>query len=297
MADYTFVTVIYNPKSTGPGERLSRDLEKRLKKSLPKQSITCVGTTHRGHAREIAYEAALATSRPLIISASGDGGYNEVINGVMQAQQEKPTIQPTTGLLAAGNANDHFNSVHQDDLVKLIEKGQEQMIDVLKLAIKTPTKTTVRYAHSYIGLGLTPQVGLELNKTSLNKLNETWISLRAIALLRPVRIRISGHTQIYSSLIFSNIDRMAKYLTLSKDSSINDGKFEVISFRFINKIRLISMLLKASTIGLDSQRHVSHFAFSTIKRTAFQVDGEILNVAKESQVTVSAEQRVLRCIV
>jgi diacylglycerol kinase family enzyme len=215
----------------------------------------------------------------------------------MQAQQEKPAIRPTTGLLAAGNANDHFHTLHQDDLVKLIESKQAQTIDILKLVIETGGTTTTRYAHSYIGLGLTPQVGLELNKTKLNKLNEMWICVKAIVSLRPVQLHIDGRTETYSSLIFSNIDRMAKYLTLSKNSSINDGKFEVVSFRFINKFRLVSALLKASTVGLNSEQHEDHIAFTTIKPTAFQVDGEILDVDTNAAVTITAEHRALRCII
>ena len=37
-------------------------------------------TERAGHARDLAKQAA-GTGRPLIVSVSGDGGYNEVVDG------------------------------------------------------------------------------------------------------------------------------------------------------------------------------------------------------------------------
>ena len=59
-------------------------------------------TNHTGHATELAREAA-ATGSPLIVSDSGDGGYNEVVNGAM----------------ASGNANHHARFMHDEPLVEL----------------------------------------------------------------------------------------------------------------------------------------------------------------------------------
>lgn len=297
MTVYTSITVIYNPKSTGSGKQLSRDFEKDLVAKLPHIPVTIRATKYAGHAKKIAKQASLDTPRPLIISASGDGGYNEVINGVMEAINDHPKITPTTGLLAAGNANDHFNALHQEDILHLIQKSREQTIDLLELSITSSKKTSTRYAHSYIGLGLSPQVGLELNKTDLNKLNELFISIKTLLFLRPVKIKINSQNHRYSSLIFSNIDRMAKYLTLSKSSSITDGKFEVVSFGAMNRFKLLATILKASTIGLHGHRKESEFTFTTLHSTKLQVDGEIIGVPADSTVTVNSQRQSLRCIV
>lgn len=297
MTVYTSITVIYNPKSTGSGKQLSNDFEKDLTAKLPHIPITIRATKRPGHAHEIAKQASLDTPRPLIISASGDGGYNEVINGVMEAIHQHPNIIPTTGLLAAGNANDHFNALHQEDILHLIQHNREQTIDLLQLSITSFKKTSTRYAHSYIGLGLSPQVGLELNKTDLNKLNELVISIRTLLFLRPVRIRVDRNIHRYSSLIFSNIDRMAKYLTLSKNSSITDGKFEVISFGVVNRFKLLATILKASTLGLDGHQKASQFVFTTLSFTKIQIDGEVIKVPANAEVTIKSRRQSLRCIV
>jgi diacylglycerol kinase (ATP) len=297
MATYTSITVIYNPKSTGSGKELSKDFEEEIHQQLPDLSITIVPTRHPGHAREIAYEASLATKRPLIISASGDGGYNEVINGVMEAQIKKPGILHTTGLLPAGNANDHFQSIYQNDIVSLIKTEKHQKIDILKVSITTANKTRVHYAHSYVGLGLTPHVGIELNKVKLNKISEFFVSAKALMTLRPIRISMDGRTKRYTSLIFSNIDRMAKYLTLSKNASITDGKFEVVAFGSLNRISLLGTLLKASTVGLNSQDHRSNASFIAVHDMKIQLDGEIIALKKNSHVEVTSEHHALSCVV
>jgi len=62
-------------------------------------------TEHAGHATQLSRSAA-DSGRPLVVSVGGDGGYNEVVNGVMQAGND----QASTAVLAAGNANDHRRS-------------------------------------------------------------------------------------------------------------------------------------------------------------------------------------------
>ena len=163
---YTTIAIIYNPNSTGSSKQLAKEFADKVQSQLPKQKIELIATTHAGHAEELAYSLSKKTKHPLIISSSGDGGYNEVINGALKAQKEGN--HPTTGLLPAGNANDHFNNLHNDDLVDLIVDGISKNIDVLKLTYTAEGQETERYAHSYIGLGLTSVVGNQLNKKKLN---------------------------------------------------------------------------------------------------------------------------------
>ena len=166
MSYYTTITIIYNPNSTGSSQQLAEKTREQLQAALPREVITTRATEYAGHAEELAYELSRATSRPLIISASGDGGYNEVINGALRAIREGAT--PTTGLLPGGNANDHFNALHKDNFVTSVVNGQERHIDCLSVTVHSHTTPLERYAHSYIGLGITPEVGHELNKTHLN---------------------------------------------------------------------------------------------------------------------------------
>jgi diacylglycerol kinase family enzyme len=295
MAHYTAITIIYNPNSTGPGATMSRDLKTKLIKALPKTKIKRVKTKHAGHAETLAYEAAKASHRPLVISVSGDGGYHEVINGLMKAQLEG--ARPVAGLLPGGNANDHHRMLQQGDFVQNIVSQTEQTIDLLKLSAIAKGKSVERFGHSYIGIGLTPKAGKELNETKLNRLKETVIVLRSIIWLRPVRIVVDGKKRAYDSIIFSNIDTMSKVLKLSKNAKLDVGKFEVTAFRRRNRWRLIRLLLRASTRGLDGTTHRKKYSFTTTTPLLVQVDGEIMSVDADSRVAITSERALLHCIV
>ena len=297
-SSFTSISIIYNPVSTGPGKRLAIELKHQLKELLPEQSVRLIKTKYAGHAEVLAYDLARASVTPLVISASGDGGYHEVINGVLRAQDEGAS--PTTCLLPAGNANDHYHSLHDTDTARAIYKHQIQTIDVLQLSSQQRGKKLQKYAHSYIGLGLTPTVGHELNQTELNRLNEIWITMRALARLRPTKIISRGHKRSYDSIICSNVSKMSKVLKLTKSpgtSHMRDGKFEVTALPSRSKFHLIGYLFKASTVGLEGGQTRNHFKFKTIKPITLQLDGEICRIDGNSQVDITISPLKLRCII
>lgn len=296
MAKYTSITIIYNPNSTRAGKASASEFEQQLGAKLPGQNIALVPTEYAGHAEELAYQYAKASKRPLIISASGDGGYHEVVNGLMRAQAEG--ARPLASLLPAGNANDHFHNLHSQDLVDAIAEAKIQVIDLLKLGYKTRRDRPItRYAHSYIGLGLTPQAGMELNKHRLNPFWEVWISMRAVLGVRPVQLRVGHQVYTYDSLIFSNIKKMSKIFSLSDVADASDGRFEITAFHRRNKLQLIARLLTASTRGLKGSRQASSYTFQTIKKTPIQLDGEIHSLPANTQVEVRIEPLTLHCVI
>lgn len=295
MAEYTSITIIYNPNSTGSGKTLAQELKVKLLKELPEQAIKLVPTKRAGHAEELAYKYAKASERPLIISASGDGGYNEVINGIMLAIQEG--ARPVAGLLPAGNANDHFSNLHDGDFTHAVLHGKHHLIDLLKLDATNNNSHVKRYAHSYIGLGLTPKAGHELNKVQLNRFNEAWIVAKVLYKLRPTRLKVAGRIRSYDSLVFSNVSKMSKVLSLSQTAELNDGKFEVTAFYRRNKMKLLVSLLKATTTGLHGGLQTDEFTFETLKSSMVQLDGEIITLDAHTAVVVGLERTVLECIV
>lgn len=292
---YSTIAIVYNPNSTGSSELLAKGLKEQIKSRLPEQKVELIQTEHAGHGEELAYSLAKASQNPLIISSSGDGGYNEVVNGAMKAQNEG--AHPTLGLLPAGNANDHYNSLHRNELIDQIVSNRFIQIDLLKIKGLSKGKHIERYAHSYIGFGLTPIVGNELNKTKLNPINEAGIVARSLFTLKSVKLMIGGKTRSYESVIFSNVDVMSKYLKISRSSSMTDGKFEVTLFRHRNKLKLILLLLKASLKGVEEDHQVSEFSLSTVRQTLAQVDGEIVTFDARVDIAVHIEPRVLRCII
>jgi len=292
---YTTVAIIYNPNSTGASEQLARELADEIHTRVPRQKVELFKTEHAGHGEELAYDIAISSERPLIISSSGDGGYYDVINGAMKAQREGR--QPTTGILPAGNANDHYHNLHTDDLAEQIVKQQSMKIDLLKIASTTNGKPIERYAHSYIGFGLTPQVGQELTKAKLNPVTEAWIVLKSLWTIKPVHLKIDEKVRHYESVVCSNVDIMSKFLKISQPSSVTDGRFEVTIFTRRNKLRLLLLLLEASLKGVKEDTQVSEFTLTTVHETLVQADGEIIKLDADAEVRVTVEPRILTCIV
>lgn len=292
---YSAISIIYNPKSTGDSAKNAKKLKLQLTKSFSDLDIKLKSTKYAGHAEEIAYNLAMASKSPLIISSSGDGGYNEVVNGVVKAQSEGAS--PICTVLASGNANDHSRVMQKDSLLKSIKNGKIKKIDLLKISIKNSRSTTERFAHSYIGFGLTPIVAIELNKNDLNALKELSIILRTFYKYRPFKIEHKKKILKLDSMVFANIGEMAKILTISKKSKLNDGLFEIVSFEHGNKTELLKKLTKATVDGLEETKQAKSYEFRVLKNMPAQLDGEVIKIKKDSLVKITCEHKILTTLV
>ena len=292
---YSIIAIIYNPVSTGSSEDLARSFKDALQKRMPKQPIELIATKHAHHAEQLAYEIAMKSKHPLIISSSGDGGYNEIVNGVMKAQNEGRTV--TTSVLPAGNANDHYRNLNKESLIDLIVEGKSRKIDLLKLTSTAHAKPIERYAHSYIGFGLTPKVGAELNKTKLTFFREAILVVRALLTVRSVPLKIGTRIRRYESIVCSNVDQMSKYLKISQPSRMDDGRFEVTIFTRRHKLRLVVLLIRASLLGVKGDARVASFSLETITPTLVQADGEVLKLDAGVSVEIVAENQILTTVI
>ena len=292
---YSSIDIIFNPKSTGSSEQNAKDLKSKLLKKYRDIKVSLQPTKYAGHAEELAYELAKRGKNPLIISSSGDGGYNEVVNGAIKAQLEGAT--PICAVLASGNANDHSRTLQKKDLFELISREKPKHIDLLKMALMDGDKTEERYAHSYIGFGLTPVVATELNKTDLNAIKELWIVLRSFYKYRPFSVKHDGTVLKIDSMVFTNIGEMAKVVTLSKDSEATDGLFEVVTLRHSKKRKLLRIIAKAVVGSLEAKHQYSTYSLTVLKKMPAQLDGEIKEIPMNAEITITAERKLLRTII
>ena len=282
MKAFDAVVLIYNPKSTNDAYTKAVEFKAALKKIHYRAILA--PTDHRGHARTIAMHYVAKYSRPLIISVSGDGGYNEVINGVMQSSEEHTTSKPVVAIIGAGNANDHKRTTRGDTpLIQLIQHGKPKPLDLIKLS----TKGIERYAHSYIGLGITPEVGIELNKHDLNFFQEIKIIIKTFRNFTPFEILIDGEKKRLGSLVFANIDGMAKVIKLSSEQTLNDGRFDIVRLSYRGTARL---LLDMALMAIRPKRAPSaeRYKFRTIARLPVQLDGEIEHIPAHSEVLIES---------
>ena len=289
MHPFDRVVVIYNPNSTGSAPEMAEQLRDDLAERLPDLPVTLSPTQRAGHARELAEEAA-GTGNPLVVSVSGDGGYNEVVDGLMRAGNSSVV----GAVMAAGNANDHRRTTGEQPLADAIAKGEVHHIDLLRLTVGEGSGAETRHAHSYIGLGLTPVVAVDLEKGGKGSFKEIVSVVRTFAKFRPFRLRMDdGTVRSVDSLLFANISQMAKYATLSEDSEPDDGRFEVITVPHTAKWRVLGVAIKAATRGLGKQPSVKHFGFTTLAPTPLQLDGEVMALEPNTRVSVDVATRAL----
>ena len=289
MASFDRAVLNFNPHSSGKAREKAQELRDELSARLPDLLVELVPTQHAGHAREIARDAA-ATGRPLVVSVSGDGGYNEVVDGAMRSGNASAVC----AVLAAGNANDHRRTTRERPLADAIVTGKVSRLDMLQLTVDGESS----YAHSYIGLGLTPAVAVDLEKSGKGSIRELVTTVRAFAQFRPFEIERPDRTrERFDSIIFANIHQMAKVATLSEDDGRpDDGAFEVITMRHTAKWKLLGTALKASTRGLGPQPSATEYAFTTVKAMPIQIDGEVLNLDARAQVRIDIAPKALRTV-
>lgn len=288
---YSTIAILYNPISTGNSKALAETFKQEVLERFPDQDISIIPTEYAGHDEELAYSLSHEHAHPLIISSSGDGGYNNIVNGIMKAIKEG--ADPVAGLLPAGNANDHYRNLHDSDIIDAIATGAHRAIDVLKLTGTHKGRPFERYAHSYIGFGFTPAVGRELNRNTLNIFNQVWIVAKALLSTRAVSLVLDEKRHSYDSIIVSNVDTMSKVLKISQPSRVDDGKFEVTIFRKRNKFQLIGLLLHASIVGAKHDIRTDRFALKTVYNTLVQLDGEIESLDGATDVTITVEKQAL----
>lgn len=275
------VVVIYNPNSTGPSKKLAEEFAESVRGGGLAAPVELIATQHAGHAVDLAFEHAKSGGGVLVVSSSGDGGYNEVVNGVMKAVRDG--AEPMCAVLPAGNANDHSRTVMDRPLHEALLEGADAHLDMLQATIGD----RVIYAHSYIGLGLTPTVAVRLNKERLNRIKETLIVYKSLRELQPVEIKVNGKRRLVDSLIVANIANMAKVLRIADNARPDDGKIRVTTFPYRHRARLLRMLVKAIVRGLHGKTR-TQFQFEVLKDTVLQFDGEVHEIAAGESVRIKA---------
>lgn len=271
MARFSQVIIMYNPASTGASAETAKAFAEQLKYTSAIEA-ELLATEYRGHAKILAYDLSLKYKNPLIISSSGDGGYHETVNGVAEAMQKG--ARPLCAVLPAGNANDHYNAVSEGSLLKAVSESRIKYIDLLEITVTTSQNDSARYfAHSYVGLGLTPAIAIELNRHELSAWRELLILARGLFGLRPLKIELDGKRLIVDSYIATNIGWMAKVMKFSA-SEPDDGVFEVTVFEHQTKIRLIWLLVTSLFAGLRQDARLKKTSLTVLEKLLCKSTGK-----------------------
>lgn len=282
--------IIYNPNSTGDSEKNARSFAKELKAKHKDISIEIIATKYAGHAEKIAARYA-ANMDTIIVSSSGDGGYNEVINGVI-ANDGTCTV----AVLPSGNANDHHRAVAPNDMIASIVKGKTRRIEAIMARSTIDGKPWIRYAHSYVGFGITPQIGKVLTDVRPNVITEKWHVIKHAFSFKHVKIEADGSVHKYHSIIASTIDRMSKVIKLDQTATFDDGLMEIYESMYLSPFRTFKELLSAGVRGVPRSTRTHEFTLTTTKPLLVQLDGEVFTLDARSLVTLTCKKDTIKTL-
>lgn len=289
MSEVRRLVIIYNPASTGKSqltaERFAARVQRRI--GLP---VELMATEHRGHGEMLARKAAQRDRHTMIISASGDGGYHEVVNGILQSRNP----DAITGLLPAGNANDHYSFMHHGDVIRRIGAGRAEHIDMLKIQSSAGWAC---YAHSYAGVGLTSQINDLLKQYEYHPLREFRLAFHKALNIKPIRVTVTGKTKRLDNLLFLNAGRMSKMVKTGGRASISDGKFEIIEIKAGAVIDLARYFFRAITVGVNDAKQAKTYEFTCEHAMGLQMDGERRQLNAGETITIEVAPRALHCII
>jgi len=155
--------IIVNPTSgRGFAEKMIPAIEEKLKEIG--LDFDLVQTERPWHAAELAEQAAL-DDYDVVIAASGDGTANEVLNGLMNAQN-KGKNNTAMGIITVGTGNDLAYGMNIpgnfDECFKVLSEDKRRLMDIG--LVSGGDYPDGRYFGNGVGMGFDAAVGFEAVK-------------------------------------------------------------------------------------------------------------------------------------
>lgn len=192
-------------------------------------------TEYSGQGIELAKNIA-ASNADYIIAVTGDGTFNEVINGVLLSQNKKVKL----GLLPHGTGNDFARMLGLSDdiseLRKLIENDSLKNVDVGLASFKNlEGRNASRYFINISDVGLGGFIAKKLSGSSKwlgATLTFQWSIVSTFLTYKHQLMKIRTDDSLYEGKILSYIIANGKYfgggLGIAPDAKPDDGLLEIV---------------------------------------------------------------------
>lgn len=236
--------VILNPNSgRGRGHKRAESVHRALKAAgLPYEAVF---TESRGHAIELTRNAAL-NGWELIIAAGGDGTINEVVNGLMLAEQAG--AHSKLGIMPVGTGNDFALGIglpaDLNEVAGRLVRGQTRRFDV--------GIVNGRYFDNCVGIGFDARINIEAHSI-------TWVSGQMqylLAVLRSLTSYPFPVVNIYKDdgdrlnkqvlmVSVGNGARMGGGFRITPDALPDDGKLDLCIVDALSRPQILRLLPKA----------------------------------------------------
>jgi len=296
---FSHIAIIFNPKSTGNAKHKAEELSTKLSKVYNTTHISLHPTEYAGHAQDIAKEIANVHEQPLLVSVSGDGGYHEVISGIMKLDSSTKRNKLTVAVEAAGNANDHYRHARSNDsLFDAIIQAEIKPLELIEVTRRHGLLQSRYFAHSYWGLGLTPKAVDQLNKEDLTPVREKMIIAKELMNFVPIRVKVNGQEMKVGNIIAAKVGRMSKVVKLHRqESAPPQGKLRLLIDSKPTRSSILGKIIKGVTRGLEKESQlISRFTCEVCEDTKMQLDGEVYPLKKGDVIMVSVSKKVLQTL-
>ena len=231
-------------------------------------------------------EQAAREGYDAVIAAGGDGTINEVINGVLRAAGDGPTVP--FGIVPLGTAND-FNLMAGlpktvEESIRVIAAGRTHQIDA--------GQVNERFFINNSAAAMEPMVTLENIKMKRlsGEIRYIVALLRALAKLKPWDMTLTWDGGSYQGpaylLSVCNSPRTGGFM-MAPGAVLDDGQLDMVFAPQVSKGQVVSILLK-----LMRGEHIHHPAVTFQRVTAIDVtsrpgtplhsDGEIFAESAET---------------
>lgn len=288
------VLVIYNPCS---GSNIARKGTKHFYNYFPSDrfDLKIVITKGKNDARSIAFENK--NNFDLIVSAGGDGTFNEVINGIM------PDLVPIA-YYPNGTTNDTAKTIgvssRIEDIVSLIESENIENLDVGNMNDK--------YFFCTASFGFGSNASLKTKQSLKNAFGHFAYIVSGVKNagdIKPVKTKISLDNETFNGefvfgAVVNTISVGGIFNVSENDFKLNDGKFEVVLVPKIKSMIEIPRLLALLRQQKFDNHHViikkcSKIVFDCNREIPWLLDGE--NSGLSSHVCINVINKGVKVFV
>ena len=279
--------LILNPAAgRGAGARLSQPIANCLREC--DLDFDLVTTTGAHHATRLA-RAAVDEGRERVVAVGGDGTFNEVLNGLMQAQDGPPDT--ALGLLPIGTGNDFaFGAGLPLDLWEACQVVARRQSRLLDMGLFRADNEEPRFFGNGIGIGFDAVANIESRK--VKRLRGTLLYL--VAVIRTLAfyydaprttLRIDGEERVQPSLMISvmNGRRMGGGFYITPTSVMDDGLLDLCVAGKVSRPKMVSFVPRFMRGTHTTDRDITMVQgrkVTIVSETpwAAQLDGEIYGV-------------------
>ncbi len=252
-------------------------------------------TTCQGDAINIAQE--FASSYDAVICCGGDGTYNEVINGMMRADCDKPIIY-----LPCGSTNDLAHTLGiSNDPRKAAQMYVEKLINKFDIG-----KFNDKYFSYVASFGMATEIAYSTSQKVKNMLGRSAYLINGFVIklipmiknIKPAHMRIEYDDGVIDDKFYfgavANTNEISGLFKLEKFGlKMNDGLFELLLVKARGLKDLASIFTKALRQDYSSENvmlvRTSKLKITTDDDVPWTLDGEFGGAHKEIDISVMNE--------